>query len=273
MKRNGISIRKVFDGSKEEQNPAGFFIVREPTGKDAEFSLIDIAVKLRDWQSHSLIVSPVADYHRSTNSNKPQNKAGASLKVEFRPFGMTMPVDSVAFGPNRTRHSLTGKFVPTFGFDAKASHDWIADYDEFVLRAVVYPTSNLRWGPGTVLRGKGGVARGRYYPYLGIERWDFRGNDGDTTAVVGLARLWAEFWPVATEQREYLQITIDVAGRRRLTGADNLKRDMADVTLGANLYLDGNGHFGIGVDHAQGRDASNRFARRQKTTFGVKLKF
>src|SRR5688572_15181412 len=126
---HAISIRRVFDGSKDEQNPASIFYVREPTGKDREFASIDVAAKVREieWNpgtSGSVLLYPVIDYHRSTNAGKLINKAGGAARLELRPVGLTAPTPSDATTPLPALNGHYWPVAPTFIVDAKVARDW-----------------------------------------------------------------------------------------------------------------------------------------------------
>jgi hypothetical protein len=163
--------------------------------------------------------------------------------------------------------------APTFIFDAKVSRDWESETNESRFGVQVFPTSKRRGLPGSDFRGRGGTLLGRYYPYAGIERQRFVAESRDTTVVAGFVRLWLEAWPIATTTMQFLQLTFDLTSRHRIAGDSTVPSQLSDVMLGANLYLDGNGHVGIGVEYANGRDVGQRFAKRERTTLGLKVKF
>lgn len=273
----GIAVRKVFDGTREEQNPASIFLVREPRAQDPEFSIIDVAVKVREiewnpWTSASILAYPVVDYHRSTNAAKLVNKSGGAGRIEFRPVGLSTPPPSGAAGPMPAALGTYWGVAPTFIFDAKLSRDWESKKNETKIALQVFPTTNIRGGPGSSIRRGDGTVVARWYPYAGVERYDLRAAS-DTTFITGLGRLWLEIWPIATPQLRFLQVIVDATSRHRIGGDVTMPNQLSDLTVGGNLYLDGNGHVGLGVDYANGRDATQRFARRERTTLGLKVKF
>lgn len=276
--KHNASIRKVFDGSKDEQTPASFFIVHEPTGKDRQFMSADVALKIseKEWNpttSSSILLYPVADYHRSTNSAKAFNKAGVTLKAEVRPVGLRTPTPADATTGMPPTEGTYWPVAPTFIVDAKYARDWVSNTSETRYSVQLFATSKLRGFPGYQFRSSDGAVRGRYYPYVGVEQYRFGAATADTTASVGVARLWLEAWPVTTPTQRFVQLTADLTGRQRLSGDNTIPKALSDVALGATLYLDGYGHVGIGIDYANGRDATQRFARREKTTVGLKVKF
>lgn len=276
--RHNVSVRKVFDGTKDEQNPASLFYAREPTGRDREFSSIDVAVKVSEWEllasrpSSSLLVYPVVDYHRSTNAGKLVNKAGAAARIEFRPVGLWTPSGADTAG-TAVVPGTWWRVAPTFILDGKLARDWQGRTNETRVGLQVFPTSNLRGLPGSNVRNRRGAYLGRYYPYVGVEHYRFGGAAADTSVAAAYARLWLEAWPITTPTQQFLQLTAELTSRHRLSGDRTMPRQLSDAALGANLYLDGNGHVAIGVDYANGRDATQRFARRERTSAGLKIKF
>ena len=277
----GIAIRKVFDGSKDEQNPASIFLVREPTGKDRTFASIDVAAKVREveWNpgtSGSVLLYPVVDYHRSTNASTPVDKAGGTARLEVRPVGLSVPRPPDASGPAPTLVGTYWSVAPTFILDAKLSRDWTSQNNEQRYSIQVFPTGLRKGLPGSSIRGPKGTFF-RYYPYVGLERYRFGTSGTDMTLTAGLARLWLEAWPVPTPTAQFLQMTFDLTGRRRIGNEARLPSQLSDVALGATVYLDGRGgdnsHVGIGVEYANGRDVTAQFARRERATIGLKVKF
>jgi len=252
-----IAVRKTFEGGKDEQNPASLFLVRDPGGQDKEFASIDVALKTteKEWKpgDGSFLFYPVFDYHRSTNSAQLVHKMGAAGRIEYQ---------------------LTGSSVaPVFLFDAKASHDWAIYRNESRIGLQFFLKSNKPGFPGSDNAKSWGFYR--YYAYLGAERDWFEAEGDDTTMKAGFARAWVEIWP-SFGGTEFLQFTIDGTSRYRIGEQEGIPKNLSDATLGATVYLDGHGHsshVGIGVDYANGRDATVRFARRERVMLSLKVKF
>ena len=265
---NGLSIRKNFDGTKDEQNPAAFMYLRERTAPDPEFSVIDVAVKLVEREllpqspSTSWLVFPVADYHRSSNTAGRVSKAGISLKTEFRPFGMgpAVPGSRGIFLP----------LAPTLIADAKLARDWEKDVDETKFGGQVF-LSGVKTGlPGSQWR-VGGI-RGRYYLYGGADRYRFFAGNSDTLLTTAYGRAWLELLPFVTDSTMPLQVVAEATSRHRVSSDDGYPKQLSDFTIGANIYPGGQDFFGIGLDYANGRDAAKRFRRREGVFLSVKLK-
>ena len=252
-----IAIRKTFEGGKDEQNPASLFLVREPGGQDKEFASIDIAVKTteREWKpgSGSFLFYPVLDYHRSTNSAQLVHKMGAAGRIEYKLTG--------------------GDVAPAFLFDAKVAHDWAGYTNENRFSAQFFLKSTRPGFPGSDNAKSWGFFR--YYTYIGAERDWFGVVGDDTTMKVGFARAWLEVWP-SFGGTEFLQLTADGTIRHRIGEQEGVPENLSDATVGGTFYLDGRGHashVGLGVDYTNGRDATVRFARRERVMVSLKVKF
>jgi hypothetical protein len=270
MTARSISIRKTFDGTKEEQNPARLFWLDNPTFPEKSATLTDVAVKISQkefepWFGSQLLLYPVGEYHRTTATSKPTNTASATGKVELRPFGLSVPDGPPMVGPFFW-------IAPLFVGDAKLSRDFeTAQWaDKFAAQMTL---TSLRTGlPGSQIR-TGTTLRGRYYPYVGVERYHNRTAGLDTVGTFGLLRLWAELWPIASGVHQYLQLTGDWSGRKRTDGSLGGDDYLRDLALGANLYFDGKGHLGVGVEYARGNDNQNGFIFREQTSAGLRIKF
>jgi hypothetical protein len=273
MKEHQISIRKTFDGTKEEQNPASLFWVHEPTGSDTNYSLIDVGVKVSEWEpslgkcsTQQLIFYPVVEYHKSSAETKRQGKLSFAAKAEYRPKGLKLS------GVNDTTPD-TWPIAPTFLFETKLAYDFVLKQVEQKLGLAVAPTSNLAWLPGSDWRSSSGAFLGRYYTYLGIEHFRYGTSGADTTVTDVLLRLAVEAWPFAGLDVRHFQLTFDAAYRHLFSDELLDDRNVTDLTFGANFYVDGFEHVGIGFDYARGRDASKRFVERRRTSIGLKVKF
>ena len=151
--------------------------------------------------------------------------------------------------------------------------DWESHTGESRYALQVFPTTNIKGGPGADFRSVDGTFRAAITPTSASSGSSSGTPATDTSLTIGLARLWFEAWPIATPTYQYLQLTFDFAYRTRLGGDPDLPKQLSDFAAGANLYLDGIGHVGIGIDYANGKDATQRFAKRERTSIGLKLKF
>lgn len=268
----GLSLRKSFNGTKDEQSPASIFFTREPTGKDDEFTAIDVGVKVSEvellarFPSRSLLVYPVLEYHRSTNGAALLNKAGGTGRAEFRPWGLRVPSTGSLPGTWRT-------WLPLIIVDGQFSRDWGANANESRFGAQASIAGARAGWPAAPIRDSARAIRARYYPYVGVDRYRYAATTADIWATVAYARLFLEVWPVTTLAQQFVQVTVDAASRQRVGQDPSLPRQLSDVAVAANVFLDGFGHVGIGVEYANGRDATARFARRERTSIALKVKF
>jgi hypothetical protein len=92
-------------------------------------------------------------------------------------------------------------------------------------------------------------------------------------AIYVLLRLVVEAWPFARLDVRHFQLTLDAAYRHLFSDELLDDRNVTDLTFGANFYVDGFEHVGIGFDYARSRDASKRFVERRRTSIGLKVKF
>lgn len=267
MERHKISLRRTFDGSKDEQNPATFFWVSEPEGPDDDYVLIDFAVKVNEFEKElnrgsQLLLYPVAEYHRTTREDKPSDKGSGALKLEYRPM-MARP----------------WRLVPVLFGDARLSRDFANDVTEQRYAALVSLFGFGRFAPGSPIRrpsrpdGEPGGVIGRWYPYIGIENYQTDSKTTDLDGTFLLGRLWIDFWPLRTLNRRYLQLTGEGTYRGRLGGELGSEDNLWELALSANLYLDPGEHIGIGADHVRGQDPKNTFIYRRRTSLGLKIKF
>jgi hypothetical protein len=274
MSSHQLAIRQTFNGSKDEQKPASVFFNKVSSGTAKDFAVIDAAVKVSQWQVPipppiQLLLFPTAEYHRNTSQSKASQTASGALNVEFRPVGLTVAgmSQSASFWPVAPAIFATAKLARDL--EKKKVGD---DYS-----GMLTITSNMSWFPGThwVTRDGQGVStyRGTYYLYAGVELFRSGMGSADTTAKLGVARLWAEGWPIAFGTRQYLQLTGDLTYRWRVGGNLAGGRDIPDLALGANFWLDGQGHVGLGLQYSRGHDSANDFLFREQTAIGAKLKF
>jgi hypothetical protein len=269
----GLSVRKAFDGTKAEKSPATFLWVRDFAGADKEYSLIDLAMKIgeRDLVPKSpsmLLVYPVGEYHRQTQESKRVNTAALGLKAEFRPIapGIQPPGGSPPF-PGAGTGPLV---VPLFIGEAKIGRDFEAGKTNQLYSVFVMPFSTRPYWPGSDFRDRAHVFRGRYYPYAGVEY--YRADVGTSSQRVefGVARLYAEWWPVSSLERQVVQLTGEGTYRRHLSG-HLFDGNASEISFGANVYVDGHGHLGFGIDYVRGEDPNQAFAFRERTTAGIKI--
>jgi hypothetical protein len=87
------------------------------------------------------------------------------------------------------------------------------------------------------------------------------------------ARLYFEYWPVASLTRQYLQLLVTYTYRDRIGGDGFSGENATELSLGLNLYLDEKCNFAIGYEHVEGEDPSNAFLDRRRSSVALKVRF
>lgn len=278
FKRNNISIRKTFNGSRSENKPAAVTWVDDSSKEDKQFYLVDLAVKVKEWEfvkkgNSSFLLYPVLEWHRNSQSEKETNRLSGSLRAEYRPFGLA------GFSPENERlpplvpeqvlRTASPMILAAVGY----SEDFEKKEDEVRGSIFLSVTSNKRGLPGADFRSEDGTFRGRYYPYIGIERFEPTINEVKTSVEFLTARIYFEYWLVASLTRQYLQFLFDYTYRDRIGGEGFFGESASELSLGLNLYLDGKGNIAIGYEYVEGEDPKNAFLDRDLSTVALKLKF
>ena len=98
------------------------------------------------------------------------------------------------------------------------SEDFEQKSDETNGSLFVSLTSNKRGLPGAEFRSSDGTPRGRYYPYLGVERFEPTVEDVKMSIEFLTARLYFEYWLLAKADRQYLQFILEYAYRDSIGG-------------------------------------------------------
>jgi hypothetical protein len=254
--RNNISIRKSFEGSKkDEEKPANFFWGRD-IKNDHNYTLIDVGVKIAEVelfpQSKSgLLVFPKFEWHKDgSNVDKLKNTLSGGLNVEFFPSKSS---------------------VIWFLGSADYQNDKIKELETWKPKLMASLFSTRKGFPGSSIRydDAAGSFLMRYYPYSGFEGIYSSGGKG---ASYWASRIFLELNPMPSGSNEYVQLTFDYSYRVKLK--DNLYNSgNADwFAAGVNIYPDGKGKIGFGLEYNVGEDPGNNFVSSEKVVFGLKLK-
>jgi len=277
LKRNGISIRKAIDGSRNESRPAAVTWVDDST-KDGQFYLVDLAVKLRERElvkvgDGSFLLYPAVEWHKSTQSGRKADQLSGSLRFEYRPFALA------GYSPENQRlpplfpGQVLRAVSPLILGSIKYSEDLVRKDDEIGGSVFLSLTSNKRGFPGAAFRSADGAFRGRYYPYVGLERFE-PALDGTKAGVEFLtARLYFEVYPVTSLTRQYMQVVFEYAYRDRIGGEGFSGKSASELSLSLNLYLDDHGHLAIGYEYVKGEDPRNAFLDREISSVALKFRF
>lgn len=266
FEKNNISIRKTFDGSKkDEDKPANFF-----WGKDFEndfsYTTFDFGLKisqielLGNTKESSLLFYPKLEWHKDgSKKDKEKDNLSAGVNMEF------IPVTAKAPG-------FSGwKLVPWLLGSLDYQNDYIKELKTVKLKGYVSLFGTTAGLPGSDIRNGGGALILRYYPYSGIER--FTNTDSSSKSATFWAnRIFFEFFPVTTLEKQFIQITFDYTYRSKLKDKLYGNENLSWFALGLNFYPDGQGKIGLGFEYSKGEDPSDNFTVTKKINFGVKIK-
>jgi len=279
LKKQGVSVRRTFDGSKNENQPASLQMVESEKPQDDSYFLADVGVKVAEFEfgrtpDLSLVIYPVLEWHRSTQRDKAVDNTSLSVKGEFRPFPLRLQevAGDAPEGVPAGNKGLT--IAPTFLGEVGRYWDEAADSSVTKVALSVFPTSNIEGWPGSDIRDRNDVFRARYYvPYVGVERWESRGLWEGATGSFFTLRGYVEIVPIATTEREYLELISDYTHRLLIDGRDPVPNNTSIWTTSLTLYPNGTRHIGIGVDYSSGRDPSKSFNEVRRWSLGLKAKF
>jgi hypothetical protein len=279
LKEHGVSVRRTFDGSKNENQPASLQMVESDKPQDDSYFLADAAIKggeleLGTTPALSLVFYPVLEWHRSTQQDKAVDNTSLSVKGEFRPFPLRMQQVHGPLPAGVPAGNPGWSVAPTFMGEVGRYWDEAADSSVTKVALNVFPTSNIEGLPGSDIRDRSGAFRARYYaPYVGFERWESRGLWEGETASFMMLRGYLEAVPMGTLQREYLEFISEYTHRWRIGGGDPVPNDLSLWVTSLTLYPNGTRQVGIGVDYSTGRDPSKGFSEVRRWTLGLKAKF
>jgi hypothetical protein len=265
FKNANISIRKSFDGSKkDEEKPANFFWGHDFHEK-FDFTTIDAGLKISQIEllkhtNSALLFFPKLEWHKDgSNKDKKKSSFATGINAEFFPV--------------RARtNGLPGglKLAPFILGSFDYQNDYIKKLRTIKPKGFLSFFSNATGLPGSSIRSGGLFFR--YYPYTGFEY--FQSTDSTSKrASYWTSRLFFELYPIAAGKGDFVQITFDYSYRVKVK--DNLyqKGNVNWLSVGLNIYPDGKGKIGFGLDYSRGDDPANSFAETDKISFGLKLKF
>lgn len=272
--KNRVSIRKTFDGSsKDEGKPATFFWNKDYENDNEEYVTIDLGIKITEWQpfeNTTLLFLPKFEWHKDGReaAGKKKNDVSAGLNIEYYPF------------------DALNKMRPWFMGSADIQRDIVKELTTFKPKFFLSLYGNKQWMPGSQTNNCKGVFVLRYYPYSGIEH--FKATDvSKVNATYWANRFFAEYWPITSprkfkgtgeervvdkEEKRYLQFTIDLTHRKVLEDKLFDRGDLYWIAIGANLYFDGAGKYGIGLEYTKGDDPAANFVETKKLSVGLKIK-
>jgi hypothetical protein len=257
--KDNVSIRKTFDGSKNEKKPASFSLFENHKSSN-DFFNIDIAIKITEWEflentNTILTLFPVVEWHKSSNEEDEKDKLSLGLNGEFY-FGKDLKLkpyllSNFAFKRNLIKNVNELKYVAQISF--------------------IGNTTNL---PGVAWRFDNDVSdyKGMYYPYFGYEYNEIPDliTQGKTEAFSTLFfRLFLDYWlhPRA------IQFIFNGTYRTILGNNDNLKNNLPLLSLSLNYYPGRQENISIGFDYKNGYDPDSKFQQIEVTSLNLKVKF
>ena len=256
--QSGIQIRQGFLTTKDVAQPASLFWTMSPTSNPSKYALANVAVKVVEWQpptAPSFFLYPVLEYHLAGGGSAPQNKLSLAANIDW-----VATANLTTLSPDLTA-------------SAKDAYDLKAHKNQQVYSLILTPYGTDRGSPGRMIRFRNDAQLFRYYFHVGLERYVSQAALVDSNASVLLGAVAVELDPLPTPTAQYLQITPGYSYRRVLGHGFPTRRDLGDFSLTLASYLDAHQHFGIGIDYANGRDATRDFARREETSVGFRVKF
>lgn len=256
--KDNVSIRKTFDGSKNEKKPAAFTLF-ENHKSDNDYFSADIAIKFIEWElfgnsNQILTLFPVIEYHKSSNEEDEKDKLSVGLNGEYY------------FGENLTlKPYLLSNFVFKRNLlENKNELKYTAQFSFFSLKKG-FPGATWRFND------KESNYRGTYYPYLGFEYNEIPNLlvDGTTEHLSNLfVRLFVDFW--------FLPQTVQVIFNgtyRNLLSEENIKDDLPLLNLSLNYYPGKQENISIGVDYKNGYDPEAKYNLVETTSLNLKVNF
>lgn len=264
-----FSIRKTFDGSKNESKPASLGF-KEDHRSNNDFLNLDVAVKLSELEllehtNSSLIFYPKVEWHKSNDANGKINKAEAGLNAEFLPFQLKA-YDLAAGLPN------PGLVISPWLLGTSAfKRNFVDKAYETKLTGQLSLASTYPFLPGAIIRNSNKAFIGRYYPYVGYEYNkipDLIVKDKDEKFSTYFLRLFAEAWILP----QTLQLTADGTYRKIINNSTALKDDLPIVIVAANYYPGAQEVIGIGYEYKNGYDPENKYILTRTSSIKLTIK-
>ena len=251
MKVHNISIRKTFDGSKNEKKPAGLSLIEDHLSEN-DYLNVDLAVKLSELElmkkkRSSLVLYPKIEWHRSTDSLYLKNKLNAGINFELFPFS----IKSYKISPGLPNKGLV--MAPWLQGSSSFKRNFIDNVYELKLLGQISLVSNYKYFPGYLFRDSNDNYRGIYYPYFGIEYNcvpDLIEKGYTEKFSAFLVRLFIDLWI----SPQTIQLNIDVIYRRILNQSTQIR-------------------ISIGYEYKHGYDPEIKYKLAQISSFKINMKF
>ncbi len=258
----GFELRKTLDGSKNEQSPASIGLDNDYQN-NAHYFVIDLGIKLlelpllKKTSPAFLNIYPKFEWHKNgiPDATKTTNTVTGGVNSEF-------------MWPLGDKHWWQRPYI-TSSFDYK--NDMVKQIETTQTKGYLTFSGDSNLNPGSLTRTKGGVFILRYYPYSGFEYYQSIGKS-EQSATFWANRFYMEFYPVSSLLYQYVQLTFDYT--HRIAMKDNLynQGDLNWLSIGFNIYPDGKGNIGVGLNYNKGEDPTSNFVKTDMLVLGLKLK-
>lgn len=256
--QDNVSIRKSFDGSKNENKPATFALF-ENHRSDNDFFNADIAVKIIEWEvfpnsGSILTLFPVAEYHRSSNDEDEKDKFSLGLNGEYY-FGSQWTLKPYVLSNIVLKRNLL-----------EGTNEL-----KYVGQLSLFGTKPGQPGHRFRFDNEASDYKGTYYPYFGFEYNEVPNlvTAGATEiASVVFIRFFLEYW-FAPKSIQFIANGI----YRNLISDSTIKKDLPLLDLSLNYYPGRQDHISLGIDYRNGYDPDSRFSRIENTSLSVKVNF
>lgn len=269
LMENNFSIRKTFDGSKDENKPASLMF-RENHKTLNDFFNVDLGVKIAEFEllentGSSLIFYPKVEWHKSTDSTDFKNKIDAGVNFEFFPFGLKSPHLGADL-PNKG-----AVIAPWFQGTSSFKRNIIDKVFETKLALQMSFASNYDFLPGTPLRDKNHEFRLRYYPFFGVEynRLPDLVSKGITEEFASyFIRIFAEIWIIPRT----IQLNIDGTYRHIINNKSSIRTWLPIAKPSIYFYPGKQEVIGVGFEYRNGYDTDARFQLVELTSITLNVK-
>lgn len=262
--RTNVSVRRTFDGSKEENKPANITWVGRDATNGRDFWDVNVALKVLEIplgthnRPEALVVYPVIEWHRQNTVATPVNKGSAKLGVEW--FPMALSKDTV---------------VPFAVGNVQYIRDWEKPSWSTSANLLLGLWSKKSWLPGANSRFLDRTQMLRYYVYLGAEYYDKLPVVAGEPLFTGLWKVSGEWNWLSSRDPTYrmTQVLMEYTLRRRLAGSYGINRRLSLEAVEANIYLNRKANVAIGYRYQRGDDPVKDFAFNEQSSVGLKVKF
>jgi hypothetical protein len=259
-----VSVRRTFDGSKDEAKPASFTWINHDGVNGKSFFDVHLGVKVGECEpiAGKLLIYPVAEWHRTSSEKDPVDKLSGKVAVEWRP---------VQLEPSST-------LAPFLLANAQYARDFEKSSWKTTVSAALSAISNRNWWPGNETRLATDTHMIRYYIYAGAEYYDKLPVVQGEPLWVGLARVQGEWHLLRSRakgpwQSEIAQVRIEYAFRRRISGGEGIDCSLGLFAGEIDWFLDRRAHVAISYRYQRGNDPLTDFAFNERSSLGVTAKF